>query len=105
MKVVINKCFGGFGLSREAVDLYAKAKDLKVGKWNKTWEHYDSGDFYDREIPRDDPVLVQIVEQLGEKASGNYAKLQIVNIPDDVNWQIEEYDGNEWISEVHQTWG
>jgi hypothetical protein len=28
-----------------------------------------------------------------------------VDIPDDVKWQIEEYDGNEWIAESHRTWG
>ncbi len=25
-------------------------------------------------------------------------------IPDDVKWQIEEYDGLEWIAEKHRTW-
>ena len=27
-----------------------------------------------------------------------------VEIPDDVEWQIEEYDGTEHISEKHRTW-
>jgi hypothetical protein len=27
-----------------------------------------------------------------------------VDIPDDVKWEIEEYDGNEWVAEVHRTW-
>jgi hypothetical protein len=49
-------------------------------------------------------VLVQIVEELGNEASGRCAKLKIVEIPDDINWAIEEYDGSETIAEEHQTW-
>ena len=105
MKVVINKCYGGFGLSKTACEDYAKAKGLNVGKFNDTWGYYEDGDFYDREIQRDDPVLVEIVERLGNTASGNYANLVVVEIPDGVDWCVEEYDGNEWIAEVHRTWG
>ena len=105
MKVVINKCYGGFGLSKTAAEDYAKAKGLNVGKWNDTWGHYDGGEFYDRDIARDDPVLVEIVERLGNTASGRYANLVVVEIPDGVDWQVEEYDGNEWVAEVHRTWG
>ena len=48
---------------------------------------------------------MEIVERLGNTASGNYANLVVVEIPDGVEWQIEEYDGNEWVAEVHRTWG
>lgn len=58
----------------------------------------------DRDLPRDDPVLVQVVEELGKEANGTCAALKIVEIPDDVEWEIEEYDGNEWVSERHRTW-
>jgi hypothetical protein len=105
MKVVINKCYGGFGLSKTACELYAELKGLDVGKWNETWGFYENGGFYDREIPRDDKDLIDIVESLGDKANGNFADLQIVEIPDGVDWEVEEYDGNEWIAESHRTWG
>lgn len=105
MKVVINKCYGGFSLSKTAWDDYAKAKGLNVGKWNDTWNFYEDGDFYDREIPRDDPVLVEIVEKLANVASGSCANLVVVEIPDGVDWEIQEYDGNEWVAEKHRTWG
>lgn len=55
-------------------------------------------------IPRDDADLIAVVEELGEKANGACAKLRIVEIPDDVAWEIEEYDGNEWVSENHRRW-
>jgi hypothetical protein len=104
MKIVINKCYGGFGLSKLAQELYADKKGLNLGKYNKTWGYYEGGDFYDREIPRDDADLVSIVESLGSKANGSCADLRIIEIPEGVNWQIEEYDGIEWIAEQHRTW-
>jgi hypothetical protein len=90
MKVVINKCFGGFGLSDMAAGLYLEALEMEeVLAW---------------EIPRDDHVLVRIVEELGKKSWGPYAELKIVEVPDDVEWIIEDYDGVEWVAEVHETW-
>lgn len=53
---------------------------------------------------RDWPLLVQCVEELGDAASGGLSKLTIVEIPDDVKWEIDEYDGNETVAEAHRTW-
>jgi len=90
MKIVINTCYGDFGLSKEALALYNER--------SRTVETYDFV------IKRDDPILVKIVEELGEDASDRLANLKVVEIPDDVVWGIEEYDGNEWIAEKHRTW-
>jgi hypothetical protein len=57
-----------------------------------------------REIQRDDPDLLRVVEELGEAASGKHAKLKVVEIPDGVEYVIEEYDGNEHVAESHMTW-
>jgi len=59
---------------------------------------------YDQDIPRDDPNLVQVVEELGSDADGRCAELRIVEIPDGTNWEIDEYDGYEHVAEVHRTW-
>jgi hypothetical protein len=59
---------------------------------------------YHREIARDDPDLVAVVRELGDAAGGKCAKLEIVEIPDGVKWQIEEYDGSEHVAEAHRTW-
>ena len=90
MKVVVNSCYGGFGLSDKALDMY---KQLS----NKY-------EIYDFELDRTDPVLIQIVETLGAEANGRFAKLRIIEIPDDVEWEITEYDGNESVEEVHRKW-
>ena len=67
-------------------------------------EAYSKQTFHDRDIARDDHILIQVVEELGEKANDRYAELKIVEIPDDVEWQIDEYDGAEWVAEKHRTW-
>jgi hypothetical protein len=139
-KVVINRCHGGFGLSKEACQRYwdikgkqvwiedddryksmgistvwlVPAEDRVVESTNRATisieerrafnEKYASQTWYERDVERDDPVLVQVVEELGEKADGKYACLGIVEIPDDVKWQISEYDGLEWVAEKHRIW-
>lgn len=90
--VVINTCYGGFGLSPRAWDEYTKLAGAK------------ERDFHDRDIPRDDPYLVKVVKELGMGANGAHANLKIVEIPGDVAWHIAEYDGNEWVAEDHKTW-
>ena len=89
MKVVINVCFGGFGLSKEA---YAEL--------GKKWD----GCGYDFEEDRTNTELVRVVEKLGDCASGELAQLKVVEIPDDIEWEIGEYDGAEHIAEKHRTW-
>ena len=91
-RIVINDCYGGFGLSDEGMTLYKKLAGIT------------EEDFYHRDIERDDPYLVEVVRQLGQKAAGGCANLKIVEIPADVKWHIAEYDGNEWVAEDHRTW-
>jgi hypothetical protein len=93
MKIVINHCFGGFGLSNKAFARYLILTNQKSLK-----------DISEYEIPRNDPALVQVVEEMGARANGRCAELKVVEIPDGVQWTISEYDGNEHIAEVHRTW-
>ena len=56
-------------------------------------------------ISREDPKLIYIVEKLGSKAaSGNFAELKIIEIPDDVDWVIQEDGGKEYVAEKHRIW-
>lgn len=53
---------------------------------------------------RDDPTLIEVVEELGEKASGKYGNLVVVEIPDDMDYVIDEYDGIETLHEKVKMW-
>lgn len=78
--------------------------DMTIQERQAHNQAYSKQVFYDREVPRDDPFLVRTVLELGEKANGRCAELKVVEIPEDVDWTIEEYDGLEWIAERHRTW-
>jgi hypothetical protein len=113
MKIVINRDFGGYGLSDQAVREYGKRKGLNLvedGPDDHGFTYFyvneidENNYFSDREIERDDPVLVEIVERLGSESNGRYSDLKIVEIPDDVDWEVMEYDGMEHIAEKHRTW-
>ncbi|MEI8135671.1 MAG: hypothetical protein WCH46_11480 [bacterium] len=92
-KIVINSRHGGFGLSDEAMRRYAEIKKI---------EDVNSVHIYD--ICRDDPALVQVVEELGEKSHDRYSELRVVEIPDRISWIVLEYDGLEHVAEQHRTW-
>jgi len=116
-KIVINKCYGGFDLSEEALRLYAQKKGLpfyvrqdpKFKSFKMYFTADPSGmtkidnDFYHKYylygpyIERTDPVLVEVVEELGDKANGMCAKLYIVELPKGTLYRIDEYDGLESI--------
>lgn len=118
-KIVYNACYGGFGLSKEAVLRYAELKGItlyeyKDPKYNMSdmgfhmWikvpqEEYDKLSqkeqhdvwFHERDLNRTDPILVQVVEELGAKANGRCAKLTIEDLPKGTLYRITEYDGFE----------
>lgn len=81
MRVVLNRCYGGFGLSDEA------------------YEHLqECGDADWRQLSlRSSPELVATVEALGDRASGRHAQLELVDVEPNSLWRITEYDGYESI--------
>lgn len=84
-KVVINGCFGGFGLSEKAMNLLKKKKGVEDR-------------LYDWDLCRWDPDLVSVVEELGKEANGSCAELAIVEVPVGNKFIIDEYDGSERIT-------
>lgn len=141
-KVVINKCYGGFALSFEAMDMLYRRKNpgkklyLYTAKPDEDFESWvytkidnpdqdpesrvftavseDFGDTVKREMfaedrfseysvygsdlysSRHDKDLVEVVETLGsERASGDYAKLVVVDLEENNKYRIHEYDGLE----------
>lgn len=152
MKVVLNKCYGGFGLSDAAYEWLNKNAGIPIIKYTEQVRgedglykpepkndgevifdcelSLDEGDsfggniyrkyrdaekkpilfqrywdsFIRRDCFRNDPRLVECVDKLGEKASGSMAKLVVVEIPDNIEWEIDDYDGIESIHEKHRSW-
>ena len=117
MKVAINRCFGGFGLSDEAFEKLLERKGIAFEKQEAKifgdFDYYHAGHVGDDEHyiseyqfseDRADKDLVAVVEQLGAAANGFAAELAIVEIPDNVQWHISEYDGIEHVAENHRTW-
>ena len=124
-KIVYNACYGGFSLSDEAIMRYAEIKGItlysSVSRFGLTNyylcppEEYErilaeesanptaSGRFArsnalyfsDRDIERNDPALVQVVDELGDRANGSHAKLRIEELPAGTLYRIDEYDGIE----------
>jgi len=95
MKLVLNKYYGGFSLSKKAY------KYMGRSDWDE-----DRGYGYSElsvEV-RSDPKLVKCVEKLGAEANGLFASLKVVEIPDGVEVEIEEYDGWESAHEKHRSW-
>lgn len=98
-------------MSDKAKERYLQLKGLKYNKKfvpEAGMELYinDDGEIHsDREIDRDDLDLIKAIEEIGEKeSSGCFADLKIVNIPNNVNWYVDEYDGLETVAEKHRRW-
>lgn len=124
-KVVFNKCYGGFGLSRDAVLLLLlngfelEATPLASTGWaveefslsgpDGIRAHSDfafllkdgicySADNVRRNIAlRSHPVLIEVVESLGSRANGPYAELAIEELKAHDVYRIDDYDGLETV--------
>jgi hypothetical protein len=127
-EVVINDCFGGFGISDEAAETLRDEYGWTVTRWEDGTYADPNAELIDTEAGPDgrdraignrysfvqsrrdewlrcQPDLVEIVKRDDIDADGEHSALKVVEVPDDVEWEIKEYDGNEWVAEKHRTWG
>lgn len=123
MKILVNRCYGGFGISDKAFEEYLNRTGQVFYKRKSKWSPLDSFDYYNvsleeydkirdeeilylsaSDIERTDPILIQIIEEMGEESYGFCSQLEVVEIPDGIEYTIEEYDGDEHIAEAHRTW-
>lgn len=78
MKIVVNKCYGGFGLSDWAI------------------EQLGVKSYYD--IDRTDSRLIELVKNFPAKVGNAFSALGVVTIPDEsTDWEISNYDGLETV--------
>lgn len=134
MKVIVGKCIAGMQLNQYAVKELVKrgskliektAADLDCGYVKEDLEAYteDIGDgflaekysndrvykdgfFYapDMYENRDDKIAIEFFEEVGVDKVGRKG-ITIVEIPDDIEWEIcAGDDGWEWVAEKHRTW-
>ena len=101
MKIAINNCYGGFSVSE---DVYSEL--------GMVWDGYGYLDNKAFGVESDNYLgyrshhkLISAIEKIGDKAaSGMFAEILIVDIPDGVEWEIYEYDGIETVHEKHRSW-
>lgn len=92
-EVAINNCQGG-------VFLITNAQRIR---YNQLAREYNAPQLRNsHEVPwvkRDDWILIKSIKDFP------CDDISIVEIPGDIEWTIEEYDGIEWVEEKHRTWG
>ena len=113
-KIAINRKYGGFSLSNEAMLMYLKKVypsekiEALEDKWGFPTFMVNDEEVYLPDVcrrkNRENPIVIEVIETLGERANTPYSKLEIVEIPDDVKYEISEYDGMETVEEIHRTW-
>lgn len=117
MKVVIHPGLGGFGLKTAAIiklheqdskwiRVATPRHELQKEAWRSSGIPEVDGKFLmlddeDNLAFRSDPQVVALVEAMGETNT----ELRVIEIPDDIDVEIVEYDGAEHIAEKHRTWG
>lgn len=82
--IIINRSYGGWGVSKKAVELYNKHTNQKYTTRNL------------REELREDLNLIEIVKELGPLASGEHSDLKVVEVVEGY-YKIAEYDGLETV--------
>ena len=91
-EILLNGAYGGFSISKEAA---AKYKE-KLRENNLEHKDLYNCDIY-RHKHRMDPILINIVKELGDKANGKHCKIYIESFNSEFkNYiKIHEYDGQE----------
>ena len=79
-------------------------KDMSPDEREENNEKYEKIDLDCRPSDRADPFLIQAIEELGKESWGDCSELKIVEIPDDLNWEIDEYDGVESVREISRSY-
>lgn len=100
IEVAFNTCYGGFSISEKAIlrmiELGSEEAEKHYTEYQKNYKYKLNA--FDPKVPRYDPILIQVIKELKNNASGDCASLAIgkVNLLHCLN--IEDYDGKEEVS-------
>lgn len=87
MKIVLNRNYRGFHVSKEFCDYY-----------NIPYDDWGTIIFPKETISHTDKRLIEYIEKFGSKqASGTTSVLDIIEIPRGTKFRIRENNGYEWI--------
>ena len=88
MEVLYNACYGGFGFSPAALELYQTYNPTK----------------FKMEPDRTDPIMIRVVKELGDRANSTFSSIKITKIPKKFqnHFEISEYDGSECVVINHR---
>lgn len=95
--MVINTCFGGFGLSQRAAEEVFRRKNIPYAleKFGSRVYPLADGKTVDEYVPRNDADLVAVVREMGQAANGDLADLKIKSVT--ISISTDNYDGKETI--------
>ena len=102
MKIILAMPGGSLHLSDKALSLLRDKNLWRLADWYESDPHAFSKD----ERVRVDPGLIKVLEELGDKAFGEYGSFIVADfdIPEDVDWYIDEWMGEEFVRERHRIW-
>jgi hypothetical protein len=88
MKLILNRSVGAsFCLSEKGATRLRVLKNEKAIGFSSTRNY----------IPRNDPDLVRVVEELGAEAAGPNNELLVIDIPENSPWRISDVVGYEFV--------
>ena len=126
-RVVYNACYGGFGLHEDVVKWVRENEDQLSNEYSDeavedladvtiSGEYYSDGSgpkgdymnyIHGHEVERDNELLADVVA--GETAyngdinGSSASSLRVAEVPNGVDWTIDERDGQETVKERTQT--
>lgn len=111
MKVLINRTYGGICLTRAVFRELGLPWPEKAGRWGRAEDQVIPDNrtlgivAEDPDAWRYDRRVIAAVERVGLAAGGGRdVELMIVDIPDDIAWEIRDDWGIESIHEKHRVW-
>lgn len=76
----------------------------EISKNDISKEDWEKHILYLNDNNGEDDILIKVVEELGDEASGRFGQLVVVQIPDDLDYVIDNYDGIETLHARVETW-